>query len=827
MHFGPQRCHAILRRKSGELRSPLVANAISNRIVECALGHACGADFDHRDRTVYPQLRLYFLQTIAFVMTGSVAIANLRRICSFKILGMISTHFLVRSAVVSLLFLTAICACAPAYALEAKRIFAPIVLDGKLSEAAWASAPASDQFIENLPQEKTPAKVKTEVRILYDDLALYVGVRAYDPEPSKIVAPLVRRDRVYGTQDNFNIWIDPTGARKFAQFFRVNPRGVLADGVWNEDQTDEDFSPDYEYEAVPALLADGWSAEFRIPWTTLRMPSPAPAQLSFIAFRNMMRETRIRMSNVSLGREPPCFLCVAEPLTGITSIPSAAGISVSPYLTLLTGAERVNREKTRKKSDMNVGVDLKWRVNSDWVIDATLLPDFSQLESDAPVLRANSLFAISLQEKRPFFLEGSDLYSTPLNTFYSRAIADPKWGTRATLRSESLDATILTVADRGGSFTILPNTFYSDGRAQPASQVTLARARIPFKSEIGGGSLGFTLTDRDYADTTRNTMIAADVALRPTDAWRIRGQIMGSESREIAARNHGHMAFLESTYDDGKWRKSLKYVESSPQFRADASINFQNGFREMSGGGAHCVKREGFLNEICTGLESGGQKSWDGTTIGYNIVPTVNINGARNLYWNVQPRYFNYTRTRPDGPLHHVPYLSTYFNFVPGQIVSAFEAGIGGGRDVDVVSDVRARSISGNTLFTVRPMDRLELEWRSNVFMLHDLGNGQLRLRDTAHQLVAVGYISALDTVRLIAAHTQTVRNLSQYRPDQGLEPKRTSIAASVLYAHKWSLGKELNIGVTFNRDTTNRESAISERRSAEAFVKWVWTFTR
>ena len=161
------------------------------------------------------------------------------------------------TCVLALLFLPT------AFALQAIPTTGKITLDGKLDEADWRRAPVSGDFIENMPNEKQPARVKTEVRVLYDQDAIYFGIRAFDPDPSLIHAPFVRRDKVFGTQDNFIVWIDPTGARKFAQFIRVNGRGVLADGVWNEDNGDEDFAPDFDFEAVPMRLADGWSAEFQ------------------------------------------------------------------------------------------------------------------------------------------------------------------------------------------------------------------------------------------------------------------------------------------------------------------------------------------------------------------------------------------------------------------------------------------------------------------------------------------------------------------------------------------------------------------------------------
>ena len=99
-----------------------------------------------------------------------------------------------------------------------------------------AARPVSPTFIENMPREKQPARDRTEVRMLFDHDALYVGIRAYDPDPSRIYAPFVRRDKVFGNQDNLIIWIDPTGARKFAQFFGSIHVACSADGIWNEGQ---------------------------------------------------------------------------------------------------------------------------------------------------------------------------------------------------------------------------------------------------------------------------------------------------------------------------------------------------------------------------------------------------------------------------------------------------------------------------------------------------------------------------------------------------------------------------------------------------------------
>ena len=148
-----------------------------------------------------------------------------------------------------------------------------VILDGKADEAFWSRAQVIADFYEYRPREAA-AKYKTEARIVYDQHAIYFAMRAYDADPSKIEAPLVRRDQVFGSQDFFAVYLDPVGSRKFAQIFRVNAAGAIGDGIFHEDSQNEDFSPDFEWDAAVARLPDGWSAEIRIPFSVLRYASP-------------------------------------------------------------------------------------------------------------------------------------------------------------------------------------------------------------------------------------------------------------------------------------------------------------------------------------------------------------------------------------------------------------------------------------------------------------------------------------------------------------------------------------------------------------------------
>ncbi len=705
------------------------------------------------------------------------------------------------------------------HALQAVPTAGKITLDGKLDEADWQRAPVAGDFIENMPNEKTPTRFKSEARVLFDDKAIYFGVRAWDSDPSQIVAPFVRRDRVFGNQDNLIVWIDPTGARKFAQFFRVNPRGVLADGIWNEDALEEDFSPDYDYQAVPAMLPDGWSAEFRIPWASLRLPHPAPEKLSFIVFRNMPRDTRIRMSNVSLGREPSCFLCVAEALTGLGALPRASSLTVTPYIAVNSSETKIGSDK-QSETKISAGADIKWRPSSEWVIDATFRPDFSQLELDTPQLKGNTRFALSVQEKRPFFLEGSDLFATPLNTIYTRSITDPLWGARTTYRSERADATVLTVSDRGGGYVILPGTYSSDYRDQGASQATLARLRLPFTGASDTGSAGVLLADRNYDDGSSNQVVSFDGVYKPGDEMRFRAQAIASQTNDVLAggRTDGQAFVADGFYDNGEEHLSVRLGAVSPKFRADNSIIAQNGYRSIDIESWQCRKLEGFFNQLCPGVNAKEQRTWDNTPLNRSVTPVLGLNGNRNSFWSFQPRWLNYTRTRDGGTWHHIPTFYARAEANPSTRFPYAFFEIEFGRGVDVATDTKARLMFNGMTLNWRAHERIEFEGTVSDYRLNDLASARWRLHETTAQLVGVGYLTVQDTVRLIAQRSLSKRNSEMYTI--AVTPRAHTQSVSLVYSHKRGLGRELNIGVTHGNA---RASLQPNSSTTELFAKLSW----
>src|SRR5687767_4925712 len=160
-----------------------------------------------------------------------------------------------------------------------------ITLDGALGDPAWQTAAVIDQFYETSPSDNIPAKIKTTAYITYDSRYFYIGIKADDPEPAKIRAPFVDRDGVIGTDDNIAIFLDTRNDKRSAIELRVNPRGIQADGIFNDANGNEDFSPDFFYDTAAQITSEGWTAEFRIPFNSLRYSSADPQTWNILVWR--------------------------------------------------------------------------------------------------------------------------------------------------------------------------------------------------------------------------------------------------------------------------------------------------------------------------------------------------------------------------------------------------------------------------------------------------------------------------------------------------------------------------------------------------------------
>ncbi|MEO7921413.1 MAG: DUF5916 domain-containing protein, partial [Thermoanaerobaculia bacterium] len=330
--------------------------------------------------------------------------------------------------------------------IKMTRASGPISIDGDLSEAAWKNAVRVDSWYETNPGDNVPPKVKSVGYLTYDDKYFYAGFEFEDPEPRKIRAPFADRDNVSGSTDYAGVILDTRHDGKAGILFLCNPNGVQYDAVSDDTNGNEDQSPDFYWDSVGRITPTGWVLEMRIPFSSLRYPKGDPQTWGILLYRNHPRDFRRQYFSAKLPRGQNCFICHQNSLEGLAGLPSSGHLVAAPFITAMEEGKPRDGLGTpflNKPLEGDAGVDVKWTPNAQTAVDATLNPDFSQVESDVAQISANERFALFYPEKRPFFLEGIELFSTPLQAVYTRTITSPRWGARATGKLGSNAYTLL------------------------------------------------------------------------------------------------------------------------------------------------------------------------------------------------------------------------------------------------------------------------------------------------------------------------------------------------------------------------------------------------
>jgi hypothetical protein len=412
---------------------------------------------------------------------------------------------------------------APGASVQAVRLLPTeaLQLDGTLSHPAWQRAPVHRQFVEKDPVNGAAPPQETQVQVLFDERALYVGITALDKAPERIRMPLVRADQVNRTQDFVVVYIDAIGTRSAAQFFRVNAAGSTADGIHTASDDNEDFSPDFDWDAAVAHSREGWTAVLRLPFASLRFASGALQDWRIMVARRLPREQFHLVASVPIPRDAPSFIHNLQPLMGVQLPQDSGFLTIRPSLTVRT-LKADSQDAGARQNKVDTSLDIKWRPRAEAVIDATLNPDFSQVALDVPQLAGNSRFALFFPEKRPFFFESADLLRSPTDAFYTRSHTQPRAGLRGTWRAADWAGTAYAVDDKGGGKVLIPGAYGTEDLIdQPANRALALRAR----SDQPGLQVGGLVATRRYAGSVGdNSVVGPDASWQFNDAWRVRGQ---------------------------------------------------------------------------------------------------------------------------------------------------------------------------------------------------------------------------------------------------------------------------------------------------------------
>ena len=307
----------------------------------------------------------------------------------------------------------------------------PPRIDGDLTDPAWSFAPVARDFVQMEPREGEPASERTEARVLYDDDALYVAIRAYDSSPDSIVAQLTRRDQS-SYSDRVHVVVDSYFDRRTAFHFAVNPLGVKYD-AYRYDDNREDPGWDGVWEVATRIDEEGWTAEFRIPLSQLRFSGSAEQSWGINFGRDIARRNET-VSWAPLSTRDPAMVSRSGILEGIRDLRPPSRVEVVPYS--VGRMERVSGDGddpfwSATQGSMEVGADLRMGVSSSLTLDLTVNPDFGQVEADPAQVNLTA-FETFLPERRPFFQEGAGIFRFGIgigdgdgenqSLFYSRRI---------------------------------------------------------------------------------------------------------------------------------------------------------------------------------------------------------------------------------------------------------------------------------------------------------------------------------------------------------------------------------------------------------------------
>lgn len=724
---------------------------------------------------------------------------------------------------------------------------APPVIDGRLDDPAWQRAPVYDRFVQFLPADKQPARWRTTVQVVVTEDALVFGIRAWDPAPERIRAPLARRDQVKADQDHITVFIDPVGRRRAAQFVRVSAAGGVDDGLYSAEEDSDDSAPDFDIEAAAARLPDGYSVELRWPLAALRFPHSDGAPWRVQVARNIPREDRtLVVSAPLLTKDALNFIAEMQPLEGlgdlVEQVRERSFLAFRPEVTLRSTRESSDADGTRRSRKASVGAELKWRPRADWVLDATLNPDFSQVEVDAPQLAGNTRFALSVPEKRPFFLESADVVgptqpdesgeNRSLAAFYTRAITDPDWGLRATWRGSDAEATALHLRDAGGGTLLRAGAFATRSGVQPRdSQASFARGRQQF------GTLGLAglVSRRDFGHGLQTEVVGTDGVWRAGDSDQWRGHLLLSRTTlglsedgqvQRVGRDRGHRAWLGWRHRDADWVANVNVEEISPRFANDNGFVSQSGVRRASAFGylrlgprqlagldLHDHEVQLKLQETRT-LADPLLGVAAGQVVDRLFQPGFWFAAARNTgVWGHIG--LDSHRARSGGVLHPTRTLLLGFESNPGEWLNFINAEVEWGRRLDVEADrvgLGAQAQMQAQMRTALPGGWwLELDQRFGLGWV-DGPDGRRAFTDRSAQSLVVLHLSPRDSLRLIHQRTHFTRRADATASLAAQED--TGRVLSLMFQHRVGIARVVSVGLNRGRE---QPGAV---RSSEVFAK-------
>lgn len=510
--------------------------------------------------------------------------------------------------------------------IRAERTDTPILVDGVLDELVWDRAEVGTDFVSREPVSHLPASERTEFSVAYTSSTLYIGLRAFDSEPERIVAKEMERDAPLGlNDDSIAIVLDTFRDRRNSYTFEVNPNGARSDSLVTDEGRTLNVEWDGVWRAAARRTPEGWVVELAIPFSTLRFDPEIDTW--GLNVRRLIRRKNEEVNWAAIGRDiGPRFLTVplyaahwvslAGDLTGLEGIRASRQLDLKPYV--IGEVSELPRDRADRASEGEVGLDFKWGITRSLTLDLTYNTDFAEVEVDQQQVNLTR-FSLFFPEKREFFLENAGIFefgppnraqgereTNLMKVFFSRRIGleggqevPIEWGARFTGRVGEWNIGVLNVQ---------ADSVDESGQSIAETGFTVARVN----RNIGRRStIGAIFTDRDEAGSGSSRVFGIDLNYKP-DA--------NSEFFLFGAQSDDP----EVEGDDTSWGGGYFYRSRDVQASVDV-VEVQQNFRPQVG----------FL------LRS------DFTRYNPRIrwTPAINRFGQRNLFFEAVLDYFERSST--------------------------------------------------------------------------------------------------------------------------------------------------------------------------------------
>ena len=536
------------------------------------------------------------------------------------------------------------------------RIDSPPVIDGILDDEVWRTAAHITEFTQQQPLDGAPASEETDVYIAYDSERIYFAFHAHYSDPSIMRANRLERDRA-SMDDLMTVYFDTFLDQQRGYDFDVNGYGVQGDGVMTVGGRGggrgggggggsaipfADRSWNTLFDTGAQIVEDGYTAEMAIPFKSIRYPTPQEGEVHRWGFQ-IVREIKGKdWENqvwAPMSRDETSFFSQMGLLEGMTDLSSSRNLEVLPTFTAIQFGEiDPTRPAFRNQAtDPDAGVNVKYGITSDVTADFTINPDFSQIESDRPQITVNQRDPLRFSELRPFFLEGSEIFSitAPVTFVHTRTIVDPDYGAKLSGQVGRFSLGAMTANDRAPGNVDDP----SDPLAGRSAQTFIGRAKYDLWSE---SNIGAIFTDREFMDGySRVYGLNSDFRLSPT----LTGDftVVRSSHKDVGASQEGGNMMSTRFAQNGRnlgW--SIFGYQVSPEFQTDVGFVRRRDQRNLGTSLSYRFWPESWIIDWGPSFSYGRNYDFDdvlqderrGARMRFQFAKSISLNGGYN--WDME-----------------------------------------------------------------------------------------------------------------------------------------------------------------------------------------------